>query len=70
MADGTKSSDHQVAQKKKVKSETKPGAKRESAAAKEKPKAKPAAKPKSVAKKESDDDLDIEGSESQVEDSN
>lgn len=69
MADGTKSSEAVSAKKKKVKSETKAGGKRESAVAKEKPKAPPKEK-KKVAKKEvSEDDLDIESSESHVEES-
>jgi hypothetical protein len=77
MADGSKSTDAQnqdPSKKKKVKSETKPGKKRESALVKEKPKAdaksaggkaaggkKEVAKPKSVGKKDSEDDLDIDG---------
>ena len=72
MADGTKSTEAVSAKKKKVKSETKAGAKRESAVAKDKPKAAAPKeeKKKAPANKEvSEDDLDIESSESQVEES-
>ena len=63
MADGTKSTDVVVAKKKKVKSETKAGGKRESAIAKDKPKAAPPKEKKKPAPKKevSEDDLDIEG---------
>ena len=62
MADGTKSSDYADPKKKKAKSETKPGAKRQSAAAASAKKGRPAGKTAGKATKKSDDDLDIEHS--------
>ena len=77
MADGTKSSDHAAPAKKKAKSETKPGKKRDSSiaakakssAAKEQPKKVPGRpkKGKDAAAEDSANDLDIEGEESKLE---
>jgi hypothetical protein len=79
MADGTKSSDHAAPAKKKAKSETKPGKKRESSIAAKAKSAAPAGKdqakkgtgrPGKKAKEAAEDsanDLDIEGEESKLE---
>lgn len=64
LADGTKSTDYADPKKRKAKSETKPGAKRQSAAAASAKKGKPAGKlAAGKVSKKSEDDLDIERSE-------